>query len=126
MAIPVPGGYALSDVSLAGLLHFVGLGLIGAAFVVLAYRTAGIVFRTCFGFLVLVVRYPHLLVGSLRQRRAASSPPSPLAEPVITARDSVGGNGPGTVLMSAEPPPETGSGTDGGPVRRFPDLASGS
>ena len=96
----MPGGYAVSDVSLAGLLHFVGLGLIGAAFVVLAYRTAGIVFRTCFGFLV--------LVGSLRPRQAASSPMSPLVEPVITARDTVGGNGPGTVLMSAEPPSEPG------------------
>ena len=108
MAIPVPGGYAVSDVSLAGLLHFVGLGLTGAAFVALAYRTAGIVFRTCFGFLVLVVRYPHLLVGSLRPRQATSSPMSPLAEPVITARDTIGRNGPGTVLMSAEPPPEPG------------------
>lgn len=109
MAIPVPGGYAVSDVSLAGLLHVVGLGLTSAAFVALAYRTAGILFRTCFGFLVLVVRYPHLLVGSLRPGRHASASSIPtFVDPMITAPDAIGGSNPGTALITADPP-ESGS-----------------
>ncbi len=108
MALPVPGGYAVSDVSLAGLLHIVGLELTGAAFVALAYRTTGILFRTGFGFLVLVTRYPHLLVGSLHPRRLRASTRSlpTMVEPAIVTRDTAGGSGPGSVLMAAEPPPE--------------------
>lgn len=110
MAFPVPGGYAVGDVSLAGLLHIVGVGLTGAAFIALVYRTAGTLFRTGFGFLVLVLRYPHLLVGSLHPRRLrASTRPLPtLTEPVIATHDTAGGSRPGTVLMATEPPPEPG------------------
>ncbi len=97
MAFPVPGGYAAGDVSLAGLLHIVGIGLTGSAFIALAYRTAGTLFRTGFGFLVLVLRYPHLLVGSLR--------PGASTGPIATPNTS-DGSGPGTLLIPAEPPPE--------------------
>ncbi len=72
--VPVPGGYGVSDGSLTGLLNYLGIGLARATFVALAYRTVIMVFRTIFGALVLVARYPHLLVGQLRvpeQRPAA-------------------------------------------------------
>lgn len=108
MALPVPGGNAVSDVSLAGLLHIAGLGLTVAAFVALAYRTAGILFRTLFGFLVLVIRYPHLLVGSLHPRRRRTSDrtiPTTL-DPAIVTHSTAEGNGSGAMLMTAEPPPE--------------------
>jgi putative heme transporter len=73
VVLPVPGGYGVSDGSLAGLLNYLGIGLARATFVALAYRTVIMVFRTIFGAIVLVARYPHLLVGQLRvpQRRAA-------------------------------------------------------
>lgn len=64
--VPVPGGYGVSDGSLTGLLNYLGIGLARATFVALAYRTVIMVFRTIFGALVLVARYPHLLVGQLR------------------------------------------------------------
>ena len=64
--VPVPGGYGVSDGSLTGLLNYLGIGLAMSAFVALAYRTVIMVFRTIFGALVLVARYPHLLVGQLR------------------------------------------------------------
>jgi putative heme transporter len=75
--VPVPGGYGVSDGSLAGLLNYLGIGLARATFVALAYRTVIMVFRTIFGALVLVARYPHLLVGQLRvpeQRPAVVGP----------------------------------------------------
>lgn len=75
--VPVPGGYGVSDGSLTGLLNYLGIGLARATFVALAYRTVILVFRTIFGALVLVARYPHLLVGQLRvpeQRPAAVGP----------------------------------------------------
>lgn len=111
MALPIAGGYAVSNVSLAGLLHLAGLGLTSAAFVALAYRTTGILFRTCFGFLVLVTRYPHLLVDSLHPRRlrAFTRLLSRIAQPAIATREAGGGSGPGTALMADEPPPETGN-----------------
>jgi putative heme transporter len=74
--IPVPGGYGVSDGSLAGLLNYLGIGLARATFVALAYRTVIMLFRTVFGLLVLVARYPHLLVGQLRV---------PLDEPAVLA-----------------------------------------
>jgi putative heme transporter len=73
VVLPVPGGYGVSDGSLAGLLNYLGIGLARATFVALAYRTVIMVFRTIFGAIVLVARYPHLLVGQLGvpRRRAA-------------------------------------------------------
>jgi putative heme transporter len=64
--VPVPGGYGVSDGSLAGLLNYLGIGFARATFVALAYRTVIMLFRTVFGLLVLIARYPHLLVGQLR------------------------------------------------------------
>jgi putative heme transporter len=75
--VPVPGGYGVSDGSLTGLLNYLGIGLAMSTFVALAYRTVIMVFRTIFGALVLVARYPHLLVGQLRvpdERPAAVGP----------------------------------------------------
>ncbi|HVB63136.1 MAG TPA: lysylphosphatidylglycerol synthase transmembrane domain-containing protein [Nitrolancea sp.] len=64
--IPVPSGIGVSDASLAGILNYVGIGLARATFIALAYRTIGMIFRTFLGLLVLVARYPYLVVGSLR------------------------------------------------------------
>lgn len=71
MAVPIPGGIGVSDVSLTGMLNFVGIGLARATFVALAYRSTGLLFRTAFGILVLIVRYPHVLVGTIRLPSAA-------------------------------------------------------
>lgn len=64
--IPVPSGIGVSDASLAGVLNYIGIGLARATFIALAYRTIGLIFRTFLGLLVLIARYPYLLVGSLR------------------------------------------------------------
>ncbi len=64
--IPVPGGLGISDASLTGVLNFIGIGLARAAFIAIAYRTVGLIFRTFLGLLVLIARYPYLLVGPLR------------------------------------------------------------
>jgi len=64
--IPVPSGIGVSDASLAGILNYIGIGLARATFIALAYRTIGLIFRTFLGLLVLVARYPYLIVGSLR------------------------------------------------------------
>jgi len=37
-----------------------------AAFIAIAYRTINLIFRTFLGLLVLIARYPYLLVGPLR------------------------------------------------------------
>lgn len=92
--VPVPGGYGVSDGSLTGLLNYLGIGLARATFVALAYRTVIMVFRTIFGLLVLVARYPHLLVGQLRvpEQRPAAVP--------VTIR--------GSGAMAAQPAAVTG------------------
>ena len=64
--IPIPGGIGISDASLAGVLNFIGIGLARATFIALAYRTVGLIFRTFLGLLVLIARYPYLIVGPLR------------------------------------------------------------
>lgn len=64
--IPIPGGIGISDASLAGVLNFIGIGLARATFIALAYRTIGLIFRTFLGLLVLIARYPYLIVGPLR------------------------------------------------------------
>jgi uncharacterized protein (TIRG00374 family) len=64
--IPVPSGIGISDASLAGVLNYIGIGLARATFIALAYRTIGMIFRTFLGLLVLVARYPYLIVSSLR------------------------------------------------------------
>ncbi|MDI3339468.1 MAG: lysylphosphatidylglycerol synthase transmembrane domain-containing protein [Sphaerobacter sp.] len=69
MVLPVPGGYGVGDASLAGMLNFIGIGLARATFIALAYRSVGVLFRTVVGVLVLVARYPYLLVGPLDAQR---------------------------------------------------------
>ncbi len=64
--IPVPSGIGISDASMAGVLNYIGIGLARATFIALAYRTIGVIFRTFLGLLVLVARYPYLIVSSLR------------------------------------------------------------
>jgi uncharacterized membrane protein YbhN (UPF0104 family) len=64
--IPVPSGIGISDASMAGVLNFIGIGLARATFIALAYRTIGLIFRTFLGLLVLIARYPYLIVGPLR------------------------------------------------------------
>jgi hypothetical protein len=88
--IPVPGGYGVSDGSLTGLLNYLGIGLARATFVALAYRTVITVFRTIFGLMVLVARYPHLLVGQLRvpEQRPAAVPVFIRERPIIPVRYS--------------------------------------
>ena len=85
--VPVPGGYGVSDGSLTGLLNYLGIGFARATFVALAYRTVIMVFRTIIGALVLVARYPHLLVGQLRvpEQRAAVVPAVMRQRPVLPA-----------------------------------------
>jgi uncharacterized membrane protein YbhN (UPF0104 family) len=84
--IPVPSGIGISDASLAGVLNYIGIGLARATFIALAYRTIGVIFRTFLGLLVLVARYPYLIVGSLRV--PAQSPAlEPEAEEATTDRE---------------------------------------
>ena len=64
--IPVPTGIGISDASMAGVLNYIGIGLARATFIALAYRTIGMIFRTFLGLLVLVARYPYLIVSWLR------------------------------------------------------------
>lgn len=111
--VPVPGGYGVSDGSLTGLLNYLGIGLAMSAFVALAYRTVIMVFRTIFGALVLVARYPHLLVGQLRvpqEQPAAVSPTLQKAGAV-----PAGGQSPPPAGV-AEPPNsvQSGAGKDPG------------
>lgn len=86
--IPVPSGIGISDASLAGVLNFIGIGLARATFIALAYRTIGLIFRTFMGLLVLIARYPYLIVGPLRlsltepketTQQTADAPPAPPA-----------------------------------------------
>lgn len=66
LAVPIPGGIGVSDASLTGMLNFVGIGLARATFIALAFRSIGLLFRTAFGLLILIARYPHLIIGTVR------------------------------------------------------------
>ncbi|MGA7668965.1 MAG: lysylphosphatidylglycerol synthase transmembrane domain-containing protein [Nitrolancea sp.] len=72
--IPIPGGIGISDASLAGVLNFIGIGLARATFIALAYRTVNLIFRTFLGLLILIARYPYLIVGPLRVSSEESEP----------------------------------------------------
>lgn len=65
MVIPVPGGYGVGDAGLAGMLNYIGIGLARATFIAISYRSVGILFRTFFGLLFLITRYPQVLIGPL-------------------------------------------------------------
>jgi len=72
MAVPIPGGYGVSDISLTGMLNYIGIGLARAAFIAIAIRSIGLIFRTCLGLLVLIVRYPAILVGPVASPQLAA------------------------------------------------------
>lgn len=80
MAVPIPGGYGVSDISLTGMLNFIGIGLARAAFIAIAVRSIGLIFRTCLGLLVLIVRYPAILIGPLGSPQATAVEAQQLAQ----------------------------------------------
>ncbi len=87
--IPIPGGIGISDASLAGVLNFIGIGLARATFIALAYRTVNLIFRTFLGLLILIARYPYLIVGPLRvssEETEESETPVDRTPPTLPAR----------------------------------------
>lgn len=71
MVIPIPGGYGISDSSMAGLMGSVGIGWVRATFVVLAIRSFDLLFKTIVGAVMLVIFYHGLLASVLKVRRRA-------------------------------------------------------
>ncbi|CAN5814864.1 hypothetical protein BH23CHL2_BH23CHL2_34700 [soil metagenome] len=65
IAIPIPGGFGVTDSSIAGLLNQSGIGLGRATFLALALRSSEAVFRVFFGTVVLFVRYDQFLLSAL-------------------------------------------------------------
>jgi uncharacterized membrane protein YbhN (UPF0104 family) len=95
--VPTPGGLGASDVSLAGMLNYIGIGLGRATFIALTYRSVGMVFRTGIGLVTLLALYPSVLV----EVRAGERPvPSPSVSP---GRAILGATG--IAAMSELPPP---------------------
>jgi hypothetical protein len=68
---PASGSFGVTDASLAGLLNFIGIGFARATFIALASHTMGLIFRTTLGVVVLLARYPSVLIGQLPVRRRA-------------------------------------------------------
>lgn len=71
MVIPVPGGYGVSDSSIAGLLASLSIGFVRATYVVIAVRSADLIFRTVAGTIMLLLFYRPLLRSALQLRRRA-------------------------------------------------------
>jgi putative heme transporter len=71
IVIPIPGGIGISDSSKAGLLNSLGIGWVRATYVVLALRSADLLFKTIVGSLLLVVFYNRLLLSALKLRSRA-------------------------------------------------------
>lgn len=71
MVIPIPGGYGISDSSMAGLMGSLGIGWVRATFVVLAIRSFDLLFKTIVGSIMLVIFYHRLLASVLKVRRRA-------------------------------------------------------
>ena len=69
IAIPVPGGYGVTDSSITGLLSQYEIGLRRATFLALVLRSSEAGFRVLFGTLVLFVRYDRFLLSALDLRR---------------------------------------------------------
>ncbi|HMM42241.1 MAG TPA: lysylphosphatidylglycerol synthase transmembrane domain-containing protein [Thermomicrobiales bacterium] len=72
MVIPIPGGYGVSDSSMAGLMGSLGIGFVRATFVILAIRSFDLLFKTLVGSVILVIFYRRLLASVLKVRRRAS------------------------------------------------------
>ena len=76
--VPTPSGLGASDVSLAGMLNYLGIGLGRATVIALTYRSVGLLFRTAISLLTLFALYPSVLV----EVRAGTCPaPSPVTSP---------------------------------------------
>lgn len=71
MVLPIPGGYGISDSSMAGLMSSQGIGWVRATFVILAIRSFNILFKSIVGSLMLVIFYRSLLMSMLKVRRRA-------------------------------------------------------
>lgn len=74
IAIPIPGGFGVTDSSIAGMLAGTGIGLRRATFLALALRSFSTGLRVIFGSIVLFVRYDQFLLNALdirsRSRKA--------------------------------------------------------
>ena len=68
VAIPVPGGYGVTDSSITGLLAQHEIGLRRATFLALVLRSSDAIFRVLFGTLVLFLRYDRFLLNALDLR----------------------------------------------------------
>lgn len=71
MVIPIPGGYGISDSSMAGLMGSLGIGWVRATFVILAIRSFNLLFKTIAGSIALVIFYRPLLASVLKVRSRA-------------------------------------------------------
>ncbi len=69
IALPVPGGFGVTDSSITGLLNQLGIGLRRATFLALILRSMSVVFRVFFGSLVLFLVYDQFLLSVLNIRR---------------------------------------------------------
>ena len=69
IAIPIPGGFGVTDSSMTGLLTQYNIGLRRATFLALVLRSSSTGFRVLFGSLVLFVRYDQFLLNALSIRR---------------------------------------------------------
>lgn len=65
IAIPIPGGFGVTDSSIAGMLTQHGIGFRRATFIALALRSFSTGFRVLFGSIVLFVRYDQFLLNAL-------------------------------------------------------------
>ncbi|MBX6342546.1 MAG: flippase-like domain-containing protein [Thermomicrobiaceae bacterium] len=98
LVVPIPGDWGITAGSLAGMLNFIGIGLARATFIAIGYRSVGLLFRTFLGIVVLLARYPALLIGPSRvpqwhpARRAAGvalADPLPSPAPALVPVEPV-------------------------------------
>ncbi|MCO5178171.1 MAG: flippase-like domain-containing protein [Thermomicrobiales bacterium] len=72
LVLPIPGGYGVSDSSMAGLMGSLGIGWVRATFVILAIRSFDLLFKSIVGFIMLLLFYHRMLARILRVRERAS------------------------------------------------------
>lgn len=72
LVLPVPGGYGVSDSSMAGLMGSLGIGWVRATFVILAIRSFDLLFKTIVGSAMLLLFYHRMLLRILKVRQRAS------------------------------------------------------
>ncbi len=68
IAIPIPGGFGVTDSSITGMLTQHNIGLRRATFLALVLRSSDAAFRVAFGTLVLFLRYERFLLNALDLR----------------------------------------------------------